>query len=391
MSTRTASVALVVLAIGVAAGCTTPPAATPLWGPPERVTLDAAGQEIPYPPFAGQELVDTVDLSSDGRFVVFTASGDVVAGPDEANVRNAYVRDTLADDTVWLRDPTLPSSTQAVSRALLVSGDGSTVIVQGVGLDGGSTDGIFAFDRASESFTLLDESDQFEYPEIQLTDVTDDGRYVVGTTSNDRSVRVLDTSAGTAQDVYAPAGRQVSGAFLAAGDTRIVFTDSFPGAPATYSIALDGSDLHPVGLGAGGPLMSSRVIASGTSCLLVQTQNTLGLTDHRFVDLTTGASESFATDVFVERPSGTPTAIGDFRPTDIADDCRTVIGVRTSQQSIAQVDLGNDTLVRVQQVNQNGTDDPRISNDGRTALVETIHPLVAQDTNNGTDGYIWHR
>ena len=49
-------------------------------------------------------------------------------GPDELNASNAYLRDTLAGDTIWLHDPTSDPSTQGAWDAVLLSGDGSTAV-----------------------------------------------------------------------------------------------------------------------------------------------------------------------------------------------------------------------------------------------------------------------
>ena len=366
-------------ALLLAASCGSPPPSPASFGPAERVTLDAAAEQLPG---GGTD----TDVSGDGRLVLFHASGDLVEGPDEANLANAYLRDSLTGELTWLRDPSLDPATQGVERTHLLSADASAAIAIGTGLDGTSGRGSYLFDVAASTWHLLGPAELGN----QL-DLSSDGRTVAGPACcGDPGLSVYEVATGSWEQIHDAGSATLSPPKFVQDDTRLAFTVS-TSVVRLWTIQLDGTDAAqvPADLGAVEPL-NGWVTAAGDECVLVQTGHPVTGIDALLVDVGTGGTTSTVLRSYT-RPSGTTTPIGAFRGTAVADDCRRVLGWDSARGSFALVDVTAGWIIEAFAPFADEPATAVLSEDGRTVAATTSDALVGDDTNGVDDGYVRRR
>gem|GEM_PF-5584198 len=148
----------------------------------ERVTLRADGSELSAPPFG----LKVADMSSNGRFVVFTSFDDRVVEGDTNGTWDLFVRDVVTGETERVSltsDGLSPTNNAPYSRAT-VSDDGNIVAFVSsaedlVPRDTNRRDDVFVRDRAKgETIKLRAPGTPRWWGGIQ-PDITPDGRYVV--------------------------------------------------------------------------------------------------------------------------------------------------------------------------------------------------------------------
>jgi hypothetical protein len=180
---------------------------------------------------------DTVDISNDGRYVLFSSNAsNLVTGDTNAN-GDLFMYDRQTGNTERiLRSDGLQSISFARQGSL--SGNGRYVAFSGRGYDGasGSNDaGTFVWDRTTKMTERLTDGPNFTgVSETQFAAISDDGRYVAFVTSefnHDGDVILFDRNADTWEVANpriggaAPVGAQVgvsisgNGRFVAFGSS----------------------------------------------------------------------------------------------------------------------------------------------------------------------------
>lgn len=378
-----------IVAAGMVAGCAPPPVPGEPSSPIRRVSLTADGAQIPAGGVAS-------GMSSDGRVVLLMASGDLVDGPDEANTANAYLRDTATGALRWLRDPSLDPSTQGVDHVHLLSGDGTRAVVGGTGLDGSGRAGIFLFHGDTASFQYMGTLfNPYFNSQEQLSDISHDGRYVVGTDGLlAGSTQVFDAERGQWSVVYSR-DRPGAGPIMRAPkfdrtDGRVIIGVTDGGA-SLWSVGVDGADPHQIDVDLGGTsLLETKPVAAGRGCVLVFTQYATRY-DFQVVDLSTGEVRAIRSRTFRRAPEGTASPANDFSAFDVDDTCRFVVGQSYAWGRLAVIDLARRTIARafppVWDVGV-ALRQLQISDDGRTLLLSTANPLVVDDTNEQMDAFV---
>lgn len=374
-------------------GCAPPPAPGPALGPIERVSLDADGRQIPT-----GALVSA--MSSDGRWILFQAGGDLVAGPDELNESNAYLRDRTTGEVVWVHDPSVDPSGQDVTRVHLLNRTATRAVVEGDGLDGSGRRGVFLFDVPSSTFQYMGPMPNLLFGfSSQMSDISADGRFVVGTDGFvAESLRTFDAQSGTWTDVFTQAlepGRvSVVQAPKFVGDTtRVVFGVDNAG-PTLWTVEADGTSLEQIAADLGpAPVYSARPLAAGATCVLLFIQGATYY-DQRLVDLGTGQGRPVGRRSYVRTGSGVRTAFNDFRAVDVADNCRDVLGESYvwGRPVLVDVQLGTMSEAFPMLYDPGMSLRPlQISDDAATLVVSTSKPLVADDTNEQVDVFARRR
>lgn len=147
----------------------------------EAVTETAAGGL----PSAG---VADLDMSGDGRFVVFsTPASDVIAG-DTNGTYDVYLRDTTLDTTELISMTPSGLVGNSDSRYPRVTEDGRYVVFASLASDlvAGDANGapdVFRYDRSTGTMLLVSVSDaelqqNIGHWEPRMCDISDDGRYI---------------------------------------------------------------------------------------------------------------------------------------------------------------------------------------------------------------------
>lgn len=166
------------------------------------------------------ENVGDLDMSGDGRYVVFsTTAADVVAG-DTNGTFDVFLRDTVLDTTELISMASSGSVANGESRYPRVTEDGRYVVFASgatdlVTGDINSAPDVFRYDRTTGTMTLISVSaagvqQNIGHWEPRMCDVSDDGRYVAFVSRavnlsgydvhfSDRDVYYRDTAAGTTE------------------------------------------------------------------------------------------------------------------------------------------------------------------------------------------------
>lgn len=149
----------------------------------ERVTFRADGSELMAPLFG----LEVVDMSSNGRFIVFTTTDDDVAEGDTRNSWELYARDVVTGEAELVSLPTegLPPTNAGTFRVATVSDDGNIVafvssVADLVPGDTNRRKDVFVRDRSKGETTLLRApgTPRWWGGGGDQLDITPDGRYV---------------------------------------------------------------------------------------------------------------------------------------------------------------------------------------------------------------------
>ncbi|MGA9594508.1 MAG: hypothetical protein WBV06_00005, partial [Acidimicrobiia bacterium] len=134
----------------------------------------------------GSSGTDTIDISNDGRYVLFNSNASNLVTGDTNSDEDMFIYDRQTGNTERiLRSDGLESA--GFAREGSLSGNGSYVAFSGRGYDGASgssSPGTFVWDRVAKTTERLTDGSNFTgSTEAQFAAISDDGRYVAFVTS----------------------------------------------------------------------------------------------------------------------------------------------------------------------------------------------------------------
>ncbi|MGA8039503.1 MAG: hypothetical protein WCA93_05280 [Acidimicrobiia bacterium] len=195
---------------------------------------------------------DTVDISNDGRYVLFNSNASNLVTGDTNSSGDLFIHDRQTGGTERiLRSDSLQSVSFARQGSL--SGNGRYVAFAGRGYDGasGSSDpGTFVWDRVTKTTERVTDGANFTgLTETQFAAISDDGRYVAFVTTefnHDGDVILFDRNSDTWEVANpriggaAPVGAQV-GVSISGNGRYVAF-----GSTATNYVAGDTANTNDV-------------------------------------------------------------------------------------------------------------------------------------------------
>jgi Tol biopolymer transport system component len=144
-------------------------------GTVQRVSVSSSSVEA-----NGSSGFDTVDISADGRYVLFdSASSNLVAGLGAAGPTRLYVHDrqTGTTDVIRFDDGSLPLGPGSPAGWGSMSADGRYVSFAGSSGYGGAN-GVYVADLVDGSVERLTDGTNFASHTVESTAISDDGRFV---------------------------------------------------------------------------------------------------------------------------------------------------------------------------------------------------------------------
>jgi hypothetical protein len=218
------------------------PMAMPNLGSTERVSIDSSGNQ-------GNNISHLIDISADGRFIVFQSDASNLVPGDTNNATDIFVRDLYTGVTERVSVDDNGNEGHGRSEAPVISADGRYVVFQSSAdelADPGYTGNymrIILRDRhtgTTEHISVLRLGYELVNSSNRVPDVSDDGRYVSfsstdGIVSDDQNglqdIYVRDRQSGTSERVSVGMNGQeangASGQSSISGDGRYVAFFSF--------------------------------------------------------------------------------------------------------------------------------------------------------------------